>query len=49
MPAYSSYDNALATKVVTFYPENRDTPTHQAWILLLDPPTGSLKAVSSIS
>ncbi len=45
MPGYSQYDNALATKIVSFYPENKEKPTHQAWILLLDPESGSLNAV----
>jgi thiomorpholine-carboxylate dehydrogenase len=45
MPGYSSSDEALATKIVAFYPENKDLPTHQAWVLMQDPTNGSLNAV----
>lgn len=48
MPAYSTVDDALTTKVVTFY-ENKtasDVPSHQATVLLFEPSNGSLKAVS---
>ncbi|XP_064618170.1 ketimine reductase mu-crystallin-like [Liolophura sinensis] len=45
MPAYSEKDNALATKVVSFYPENKAVPTHHALIVLLEPTTGVPKAV----
>uniref|UniRef100_A0A8C5R092 Ketimine reductase mu-crystallin n=1 Tax=Leptobrachium leishanense TaxID=445787 RepID=A0A8C5R092_9ANUR len=47
MPAYSAVDDALTTKVVTFY-ENKlssEIPSHQATVLLFDPATGVLKAV----
>ncbi|KAM8962348.1 ketimine reductase mu-crystallin [Pelodytes ibericus] len=47
MPAYSTMDDALTTKVVTFY-ENKTSdefPSHQATVLLFDPRNGSLKAV----
>jgi ornithine cyclodeaminase/alanine dehydrogenase-like protein (mu-crystallin family) len=37
MPAYAG---ALGAKLVTFYPENREVPTHQAVILLFRPETG---------
>ncbi|XP_063171187.1 ketimine reductase mu-crystallin [Candoia aspera] len=43
MPAYSTKDDALTTKLVTFY-ENV-TPSHQATVLLFDPANGTLKAV----
>lgn len=46
MPAYSSNDNALATKLVSVYPKNREYPAHQAWIMYFDPSNGNLKAVS---
>lgn len=48
MPAYSAADDALTTKLVTFYEHKKDSsvPSHQATILLLDPRNGSLKAVS---
>ncbi|ELT92131.1 hypothetical protein CAPTEDRAFT_141157 [Capitella teleta] len=45
MPGYSSFEDALATKVVAFYPENKDLPTHQAWVLMQDPTNGSLNAI----
>ncbi|KAM3826701.1 ketimine reductase mu-crystallin [Vipera latastei] len=43
MPAYSANDDALTTKLVTFY-ENV-SPSHQASVLLFDPANGTLKAV----
>lgn len=48
MPAYSAADDALTTKLVTFYEHKKDSsvPSHQATVLLLDPTNGSLKAVS---
>jgi thiomorpholine-carboxylate dehydrogenase len=46
MPGYSSSDEACATKLVSFYPENKELPTHQAWVLMQDPMNGSLTAVS---
>ena len=50
MPGYSEKQNALATKLLTFYPENakRNLPTHQATILLFDANNGLLKAVSDL-
>lgn len=45
MPGYSATDDALATKLVSFYPNNSDLPTHQAWIMLFDPSNGSLLAI----
>ncbi|XP_015281700.1 PREDICTED: ketimine reductase mu-crystallin [Gekko japonicus] len=47
MPAYSAKDDALTTKLVTFYEHLKDpsVPTHQATVLLLDPTNGTLKAV----
>lgn len=48
MPAYSEKDSALATKLVTFYPENKDVPTHHALIVLLEPTTGVPKAVNKL-
>jgi ornithine cyclodeaminase/alanine dehydrogenase-like protein (mu-crystallin family) len=38
MPAYTG--TALGVKVVAFYPQNRDEPTHHATILLFKPETG---------
>ena len=38
MPAYVS--GALGAKLVTFYPGNRDVPTHHATIVLFEPETG---------
>lgn len=48
MPAYSAVDDALTTKLVTFYEHKKDSsvPSHQATVLLFDPRNGSLKAVS---
>ena len=37
MPAYGG---ALGAKLVTFYPNNKDVPTHHAMILLFRPETG---------
>lgn len=45
MPGYSATDDALGTKLVSFYPNNSDLPTHQAWIMLFDPSNGSLLAI----
>lgn len=45
MPGYSATDDALASKLVSFYPENTSLPTHQAWIMLFDPSCGSLLAI----
>jgi ornithine cyclodeaminase/alanine dehydrogenase-like protein (mu-crystallin family) len=42
MPAYTG---ALGAKLVTFYPENRDVPTHHALIALFRPETGEPVAV----
>uniref|UniRef100_A0A803Y293 Ketimine reductase mu-crystallin n=1 Tax=Meleagris gallopavo TaxID=9103 RepID=A0A803Y293_MELGA len=47
MPAYSAADDALTTKLVTFYERRGDSaaPSHQATVLLFDPRCGSLRAV----
>ncbi|XP_062999176.1 ketimine reductase mu-crystallin isoform X1 [Elgaria multicarinata webbii] len=47
MPAYSANDDALTTKLVTFYEHLNDpnVPSHQATVLLFDPSNGTLKAV----
>src|SRR5450432_2115203 len=37
MPAYS---RALGDKLVTFYPNNKEVPTHHAMIVLFHPETG---------
>jgi alanine dehydrogenase len=42
MPAYTG---ALGAKLVTFYPENRDVPTHHALIALFRPENGEPLAV----
>lgn len=48
MPAYSAAEDALTTKLVTFY-EGHSTdstvPSHQATVLLFEPSNGSLLAV----
>ncbi len=38
MPAYGA--GALGAKLVTFYPNNKEVPTHNGMILLFDPETG---------
>lgn len=50
MPAYSAADDALTTKLVTFYEHLKDSsvPSHQATILLFEPSNGTLKAVSLV-
>ena len=45
MPAYLPSANALTTKLVTLFPQNRDRPTHQALICVFDPATGTPAAV----
>ncbi|XP_030813939.1 ketimine reductase mu-crystallin [Camarhynchus parvulus] len=47
MPAYSAADDALTTKLVTFYEHLKDSsvPSHQATVLLFEPSNGTLKAV----
>ncbi|CAD5115871.1 DgyrCDS4811 [Dimorphilus gyrociliatus] len=45
MSAFSQRENALATKVVGFYPENKDEPTHPSDIMLYNPLNGSLQAI----
>nr|XP_060642612.1 ketimine reductase mu-crystallin [Anolis sagrei ordinatus] len=47
MPAYSANEDALTTKLVTFYENSKDptVPSHQATVLLFDPSNGSLRAV----
>lgn len=48
MSAYSQRENALATKVVGFYPENKGEPTHPSDIMLYSAVNGSLQAVSQL-
>uniref|UniRef100_A0A8C3YE10 Ketimine reductase mu-crystallin n=1 Tax=Catagonus wagneri TaxID=51154 RepID=A0A8C3YE10_9CETA len=48
MPAYSAAEDALTTKLVTFYEDRSTTstaPSHQATVLLFEPSNGSLLAV----
>lgn len=48
MPAYSATEDALTTKLVTFYEGHSNTstvPSHQASVLLFEPSNGSLLAV----
>lgn len=50
MPAYSATEDALTTKLVTFYEghsTNSTVPSHQATVLLFEPSNGSLLAVST--
>ena len=46
MPGYSTNEDALATKLVSFYPYNKDHPKDQEWIMYFDSKNGNLKAVS---
>jgi alanine dehydrogenase len=41
MPAYLPSSRALATKLVSLFPRNRDRPTHQAVVVCFDPDTGT--------
>jgi ornithine cyclodeaminase len=41
MPAYLPSANALTTKLVSLFPNNRDRPTHQAVIVCFDPENGT--------
>ncbi|KAJ6659774.1 hypothetical protein lerEdw1_018490 [Lerista edwardsae] len=47
MPAYSANDDALTTKLVTFYEDLKNplVPSHQATVLLFEPSNGTLQAV----
>ena len=50
MPAYSAAEDALTTKLVTFYEGHSSTstvPSHQATVLLFQASNGSLLAVSN--
>ena len=51
MPAYSAKDKALATKLVSLYPENtaKGFPSHMGIIALFDPVYGAPRAVSGQS
>ena len=46
MPAYSENDGVLSTKLLTFFPKNKDTSTHSALIVLFNCQTGIPMAVS---
>jgi alanine dehydrogenase len=45
MPAYLPSSGALATKLVSVFPENTDRPTHQAIICCFDPASGTPVAI----
>ncbi|XP_025084684.1 ketimine reductase mu-crystallin-like isoform X2 [Pomacea canaliculata] len=45
MPAYSEKDNALSTKLLTFFPKNTNISTHAALIVVFDCCTGIPKAI----
>jgi ornithine cyclodeaminase len=45
MPAFLPSADALTTKLVSLFPENREVPTHQALICCFDPQTGTPLAV----
>lgn len=40
MPSLCSEDNVLATKLVSFYPNNKDVPTHNAVIAMFNASNG---------
>lgn len=49
MPAFSQNSDSLGAKLVTFYPQQKEgIPSHQAIVVVLDPQTGSLLAVSEM-
>jgi alanine dehydrogenase len=45
MPAYLPSSGALATKLVSVFPENADRPTHQAIICCFEPASGAPVAI----
>ena len=45
MPAFLPSTDALTTKLVSLFPDNRDRPTHQALICCFDPANGTPMAV----
>ncbi|MGD2201375.1 MAG: ornithine cyclodeaminase family protein [Candidatus Bathyarchaeota archaeon] len=47
MPSYIEETGALATKIISIYPENpkRGLPTTVAWIIVNDPETGMIEAM----
>jgi ornithine cyclodeaminase len=45
MPAFLPSADALTTKLVSLFPDNREQPTHQALICCFDPQTGTPLAV----
>uniref|UniRef100_A0A2C9JFG1 Ketimine reductase mu-crystallin n=1 Tax=Biomphalaria glabrata TaxID=6526 RepID=A0A2C9JFG1_BIOGL len=45
MPVYSREDDILATKIVSFFPQNKDVSTHHAVILVFCAHTGIPKAL----
>ncbi|XP_046584712.1 ketimine reductase mu-crystallin-like [Haliotis rubra] len=45
MPGYSQHDDVLATKLVSFFPQNKDLPTHNAVILMFDVHNGLPKTI----
>jgi thiomorpholine-carboxylate dehydrogenase len=45
MPGYVPSQEALATKIITFYPDNIGVPTHQGFVMLFDHTNGSLLAL----
>ena len=48
MPAYSEKDDTMATKILSFYPENINAPRHTSHVLLFDPKNGTLLAVGGL-
>ena len=46
MPGYSEQDDALVTKVVSFFPNNKTVSTHNAVLVVMDASNGIPTAVS---
>ena len=47
MPAYATQSDSLGAKLVTLYSQQVEgIPSHQGIVIVLDPRTGSLQAVS---
>ena len=49
MPGYCANDDALATKLVSYFPYNQDAPTTSEWIMYFDSVNGALSAVSLVA
>ncbi|XP_041362754.1 ketimine reductase mu-crystallin-like isoform X2 [Gigantopelta aegis] len=45
MPGYSEHDDALVTKLVSFFPNNKNVHSHNAILVVMDANTGIPKAI----